>query len=252
MSENLFRFKQFSCSHGRSSIKIGVDAVLTGAWADVSECSNILDVGTGCGVIALMCAQRNPTARVLAIDIHRDSIEEAADNFRNSPWSGRLNAMQADFLSLSSKLSHKFDLIVSNPPFFSSGISTADTPRIAARHEVTLSPATLIENCRLLLSDHGRLDMITPADKGAGLAELAAENGLKLLRYCYVKGTPAKTPKRILLEFGMYGNKSTGDGGGEPMKIESPRSDNSLVLEVSPGIPSDEHRRLCHDFYLYY
>lgn len=252
MGENLFRFKQFSCSHGRSSIKIGVDAVLTGAWADVSECSNILDVGTGCGVIALMCAQRNPTARVLAIDIHTDSVEEAADNFRNSPWSGRLNAMQADFLSLSSKLSHKFDLIVSNPPFFSSGISTADTPRIAARHEVTLSPATLIENCRLLLSDHGRLDMITPADKGAGLAELAAENGLKLLRYCYVKGTPAKPPKRILLEFGICGDKRVGDRGGESLKIEPPREENSLILEISPGNPSEEHRRLCHDFYLYY
>lgn len=252
MGENLFRFKQFSCSHGRSSIKIGVDAVLTGAWADVSECSNILDVGTGCGVIALMCAQRNPTARVLAIDIHTDSVEEAADNFRNSPWSGRLNAMQADFLSLSSKLSHKFDLIVSNPPFFSSGISTADTPRIAARHEVTLSPATLIENCRLLLSDHGRLDMITPADKGAGLAELAAENGLKLLRYCYVKGTPAKPPKRILLEFGICGDKRVGDRGGDSLKIESSRAENSLVLELSPGTPSVEHRRLCHDFYLYY
>ena len=89
MSENVFRFKQFSCSHGRSAIKIGVDGVLAGAWADVSGCSDILDVGTGCGLIALMCAQRNPTARVLAIDIHRDSVEEAAGNFSNSLWSGR-------------------------------------------------------------------------------------------------------------------------------------------------------------------
>lgn len=252
MSENLFRFKQFSCSHGRSSIKIGVDAVLTGAWADVSECSDILDVGTGCGVVALMCAQRNPEANVLAIDIHSDSIEEAADNFRASPWSGRLKAMEADFLSLSSQESHRFDLIVSNPPFFSSGISTACSPRIAARHQLTLSPATLIENCRSLLSSHGRLAMITPADKGESLAELAAENGLMLLRYKYVKGTPAKTPKRILLEFGICRDESTGDRGGESLKIEPSRPENSLVLEVSPGIPSVEHRRLCHDFYLYY
>ena len=252
MGENLFRFKQFSCSHGRSSIKIGVDAVLTGAWADVSGCSSILDVGTGCGVIALMCAQRNPDAQVLAIDIHTDSLKEAAGNFRTSPWSGRLNAMQADFLALSSQLSHKFDLIVSNPPFFSSGIATADTPRIAARHEVTLSPATLIENCRSLLTDKGKLALIIPADRGASLAEHAAENGLKLLRYKYVKGTPAKPPKRILLEFGICGEKCADDGGGVSLKIESPRTENSLVLEVSPGIPSEEHRRLCHDFYLYY
>lgn len=252
MSENVFRFKQFRCSHGRSSIKIGVDAVLTGAWADVSGCARILDVGTGCGIIALMCAQRNCDAEVLAIDIHSDSIEEARDNFLNSPWSGRLEARVVDFLSLSSQVYCRFDLIVSNPPFFSSGIATADTPRIAARHEVTLSPATLIENCRSLLSDKGKLAMIVPADRGANLAEHAAEYGMRLLRYKYVKGTPAKPPKRILLEFGKCGEKCSSNRGEEPLKFEPPREENSLVLEISPGVPSEEHRSLCHDFYLYY
>ena len=246
MSENVFRFKQFTCSHGLSAIKIGVDGVLTGAWADVSGCSEILDVGTGCGLIALMCAQRNPTARVLAIDIHRDSVEEAAGNFSKSLWSGRLEAREADFLSLSVGEQRKFNLIVSNPPFFSSGISSADTPRIIARHEGILSPATLIENCRPLLADRGRLSMITTADKGAPLAELANKNGLCLLRYQYVKGTPAKPPKRILLEFGVgYDRKKS-------IRIMPPGTDNSLILEISPGIPSDGHRALCRDFYLYY
>ena len=84
------------------------------------------------------------------------------------------------------------------------------------------------------------------ADKGAPLAELANKNGLCLLRYQYVKGTPAKPPKRILLEFGVCCDIK------ESLRIMSPGTDNSLILEISPGIPSDEHRALCRDFYLYY
>ncbi len=157
-----------------SAIKIGVDGVLAGAWADVSGCSDILDVGTGCGLIALMCAQRNPTARVclpltfIAILSRRLRAISAIPLERPAR-----EAREADFLSLSVGGQRKFNLIVSNPPFFSSGISSADTPRIIARHEGILSPATLIENCRPLLADRGRLSMITTADKGAPLAELA-------------------------------------------------------------------------------
>ena len=113
MRESLFHFKKFSCHHGLGSIKIGVDAVLIGAWADVSHVVHALDVGTGCGVIALMLAQRNDTALIDAIDIDADAIGQANQNFKESPWSDRLKASLERYNDI---LLKQYDLIISHPP----------------------------------------------------------------------------------------------------------------------------------------
>ena len=112
----MFRFKQFTVCDERSAMKIGTDGVLLGAWTDIEGDSRILDVGTGTGLIALMLAQRNASAEIVGVDISHEAIEEARDNFLNSPWAKRLSVTEGDVCSFESN--EKFDHIVSNPPYF--------------------------------------------------------------------------------------------------------------------------------------
>lgn len=235
MKERLFRFKQFNVSHGRSAIPIGVDGVLVGAWADCRG-DRLLDVGTGCGVIALMLAQRNPTAMVDAIDVHRPSVEEAEENFRNSPWSGRLAVKEIPFSALSSS-GEKYDRIVSNPPFFNSGVDSCESDRMKARHQGELSPYSLLEAGSGILTEDGRIAMIVPSEMADALTDFAAGKGMTLLRECYVKDHEGSPEKRVLLEFGNQPHTETG-------------VTEHLTMFLSSGEPTDRYRRLCGQFYL--
>lgn len=240
MRKSVFRFKKFECVHGSGSMKIGVDAVLTGAWADIGNASNILDVGTGCGVIALMCAQRNSGAKIHAIDIDEASVAEARYNFEHSPWSERLSLEMVPFGEPGECGEYgtlKYDLIVSNPPYFDSGIVNPDSARLKARHQDELSPEVLIVKGCGMLSPKGRIAMIVPFGQEIHLRDVAEGIGLSLSRMCYVKGHPEAPVKRVLLEFM---DSDAVDG----LQI------SNLTLELSPGMPSDEHRLLCKDFYL--
>lgn len=243
MRNSVFRFKKFDCSHDRSSMKIGVDSVLLGAWADV-EGRTILDVGTGCGVIALMCAQRNEHAIIHAIDIDVDSVTEASENFTRSPWSERLSARLSDFSELRGCA---YDLIISNPPYFDAGVTNPGTPREKARHQNALSPAVLLSRGRSLLKTDGRIAMIVPADQVPELIGYATGNGLVLRRICHVQGHPDAPVKRVLLEFLLCPNS---DNLQQADAADYPISDESLILEYSPGLPTEAHRLLCRDFYL--
>ena len=139
--ERLFRFKRFAVSHSQSAIPVGMDGVLIGAWCSVSQALRVLDAGTGCGLIALMCAQRSAEARITAIDIHPPSVEEAVYNFTTSPWARRLEARLIPFAEFAEK---GFDLIVSNPPFFHAGVSpTLSDARLRARHSGAFGPEAL-------------------------------------------------------------------------------------------------------------
>ena len=232
MKDPVFHFKYFSCRHAISSMKIGVDGVLLGAWANVSG-SSILDVGTGCGVISLMCAQRNTTATIYAIDKDENSIKEAIINFQKSPWSERLEATLEDFMHNNL---NNLDLIISNPPFFNSGIKKPSTPREVARHQSSLSPAVILDKGSNMLNDNGRISMILPFDQSDEIRLHAESLGLKLIRANYVKDHASSKPKRSLMEFAY---------SGEPVK-----SIETLVLHSADGAPSPEYKNLCKDFYL--
>lgn len=238
MRNSAFRFKRFNCSHSKSSLKIGVDAVLLGAWADVSGCQKILDVGTGCGVIALMCAQRADTAsQIIGIDIDADSIKEAGDNFNNSPWATNLKASLENFNNIHQDI---FDLIISNPPYFNSGIDHPDSSRLIARHEGELSPATLLKKGKTLLKTTGRIAMIIPYDRLNEISDLARDTGFITRRGTIVKGNLNTAPKRVLLEFEFgFGKEDT-----------HPHDFPILTLEIEPGVPTPEYKELCADFYL--
>lgn len=243
MSRNIsqFKFKQFAVSHNRSAMKVGVDGVLIGCWTDVEGISNILDVGTGCGLIALIMAQRCPKAHVAGIEIDLDSVYEAKENVYNSPWSDRINIIQGDFRSkLFSKDLGCFDLIVSNPPFFASGVTDIITSRERARHQGSLSPSILLDASKDILTPNGRLAMIVPSEISSELEEEAKYLGYSLKRKCLVRGHTGANYKRCLLQWQLQSCLSKTD----LCTIEC------LTLESSPNRPTDEYRALCKDFYL--
>ena len=194
--EKVFRFKQFAVVNDRTAMKVGTDGVLLGAWCTVEGARHVLDVGTGCGVIALMIAQRNASAVINAIDIDHDAIEEATLNFKASPWSERLTAIEGDFNE--QQTAERYDLIVSNPPSSTNGVLPTGHARTQARHTGTLSYRQLIEGASRLLSDDGTLALITPTDAEQDIIEAATFASLPVRRLTRVIPVEDAAPKRTL------------------------------------------------------
>lgn len=228
----LFHFKQFAVEHGSSTMRVGTDAVLLGAWCRVQGVQRVLDVGTGCGVIALMVAQRCPAAVVDAIDIDAASVVEAQRNFATSPSAGRLRATYADF---NEWVGENYDLIVSNPPFFINGIQSPDAARASARHTITLDYARLIAHARHLLAPSGRLAMVAPADARSQVIEQAAFQSMDIARLCEVTSVVGKQPKRLLWEL-------------TPSRASLTRE--SIAIKEANGHYTEAYRALCRDFYI--
>lgn len=245
-----FRFKKFTVEHDRSAMKIGVDGVLLGMWANVEGTSRILDVGCGCGVIALMCAQRNTRGKILAVDIDANAAEEAKGNFSNSPWNDRLSCRCMNFNELEEY--EKYDLIVSNPPYFNSGVDSSSSARTLARHQGELSPLTLLSKGNRLLSPEGRIAMIIPAEQLNEVINHARSECLEPCRITLVKGNRRAEVKRALVEF-TKNNHSYACPDEEDDKHEVGYNcfiNNIMVLEEEPGVPTPEYRSLGKDFYL--
>lgn len=239
MKERLFRFKKFSVRHDKSAMKVGVDGVLIGAWAS-PEGNKILDVGTGCGLIALMLAQRNEKAHIDAIDIDMPSLEEARVNVVSSPWADRISIYECSFDQLDYFFTEKkYDLIVSNPPFFDSGIENPSTSREKARHQGGLSPKKLVCKGRQLLNPGGRLALICPVEMKGNLLIAGEESGLLPKRICYVKDNENSKTKRVMIEYSI----------GESYEKDLPEEEILVMLDNS-GNPTPKYRNLCKEFYL--
>lgn len=239
--------------HARSAMKVGVDGVLIGAWA-TSKGERILDVGTGCGLIALMLAQRNNQALIDGIDTDFNSIVEARENVEMSPWGDRITIKRISFGELCSKkgLYHnqseelsqsnekKYDLIISNPPFYDSGVKDPSTPRERSRHQGDLSPESLIVNSCKLLRSGGRLALIAPAEKGETLLLSALAVNMVPHRVCYVKNHSTSQEKRIMIEM-EYGSDK---------EVTTVFKEEHLVMYEMTGEPTVPYRTLCRPFYL--
>ena len=245
----IFQMKQFSVSHALSSNKVGVDGVLIGAWTTIPDtCHSVLDVGCGCGLISLMLAQRIPDAKILGIDIEPLAVKEAISNCANSPWPDRLDIQEISidtiyerYTAISDKSDvERFDLIISNPPFFNTGIDPS-TCRTLARHVGSLSPDKLIMVADKMLSDHGRLSFITVAEDFERLCDLASHNNLRLLESMYVRGNPERPAKRVMMSFIKNGNAND--------KVPA-RDPGLLTIENTPGSYTEEYKQLCAPFYL--
>lgn len=182
-------------------MKVGTDAVLLGAWASAADATKILDIGCGCGIIALMLAQRSEKAFVYAIDIDKPSVCQAAENIRNSPWPDRLKAEAASLQDFTVNTALRFDLIVSNPPFFNRSLPAPDCRRNQARHTGSLTHDELIRSASSLLLNSGRIALVLPLSEAEYCIKTAQDHDLHLHRKTLVFPKPHSAAKRVLLEF---------------------------------------------------
>lgn len=227
----MFEFKQFKVDDSNSALKVGTDGVLLGAWADVGSARRVADIGAGCGLIALMIAQRFAGAHIDAVEIDADSCGDASRNFASSPWPRRLNAVCRDALTISGR----YDAIVSNPPFFNENLRSPSERRASARHEGSLSPASLIRLASRLLSVDGTLSFIAPSARDSEIDFLLASERLYPRRRLHVVTAPGKSAVRTL---------------HEASRIDGPLENATIILRNADGFPSVDFKNLTSEFYL--
>jgi len=194
-----FRFKHFEVFHDRCAMKVGTDGVLLGAWVNPGNARRILDVGAGCGLVALILAQRS-LAIVDGVEYDKEAAMQASENASNSPWGSRVKIFEGDFKEYSNGF---YDLIVSNPPFFRQSLRAPAPKRNQARHTDTLTYEILIEQSAKMLTPEGRLSVILPADSSEDFEDLCWQNRLYLSKRCQVISVEGLAPKRVLLEFSL-------------------------------------------------
>lgn len=195
-----FQFKRFYVEHERSSMRVGTDAVLLGVAARVEKAEHVLDVGTGCGVITLVMAQKT-AARITAIDIDRQSVGEAEKNFAASPWAQRLKAVHNALQSHLKGLRSRYDVIVSNPPFFQDSLRAPDKVRSQARHNDALSYEELAGESSRLLTTRGALWVILPINESRKFEKIAGNYGLFLKYELLIHPKPGREPNRRITGF---------------------------------------------------
>jgi len=216
-------------------MKVGIDGVLLGVWAPVENVSRVLDIGTGTGLIALMIAQRSP-ALIDAIDIDADAVGQATENSMNSPWESRIHTQHISLQDLAETTEERYDLIVSNPPYFNNSTKAPAENRTTARHTDSLTHEELIGNAMRLLKPTGRICIILPVNEGLRCVDFALTKGLSCSRLVKVYPKPNADVKRLLLEFSL---------------TQKQRDDSELVIESDIRHQySTEFTGLAKDYYL--
>lgn len=196
-----FRLQQFTVRQAHTAMKVGTDAILLGAWVaslDLSPVRRILDVGTGTGILALMLAQRYPSATVLGVDIEAGALIDACHNVASSPFAHQISVLEQSFLSLDT--STRYDLIISNPPYYhTSGISSPTRSRWLARQEEAqgLGLYSLISRASSLVEPHGCLCLVFPHDRLDDVRLYATQSLLYIEHLCLVYSMP-EVPIRYL------------------------------------------------------
>jgi tRNA1Val (adenine37-N6)-methyltransferase len=215
-------------------MKVGTDAVLLGAWANVQGVNNILEVGAGSGVISLMLAQRTPAhTKIEAIEIDKEDAEQAKENVIRSPWSEKIKIHHQFFQSFQSAT--KFDLIVSNPPYFINSQLPPSGKRSQARHTGSLSYQELITKALTLLTPTGRLAVVLPFEEGKLFQSLANENNLYMASQLAFYSRQGKPQERWLFEFALESTAIT---------------IKNLILHAEGEDWSDDYKMQMKDFYL--
>ena len=231
-----FTFKQFQVNQDRCAMKIGTDGVLLGAWTPlINNPFNILDIGAGTGILSLMLAQRSNAEQIDAIEIDEDAYEQCVENFEASPWGDKLFCFHAGLDEFVDEPEDEYDLIISNPPFYTDDYKSDNTSRDLARFEDALPFEELIEAAALLLSDNGIFSVIIPFKEEERFVSLCKELDLFPLKITRVKGTPTTEIKRSLLAF---------------CKMEQTPLIDELVIEISRHNYTPEYIELTKEFYL--
>ncbi|UJH68641.1 tRNA1(Val) (adenine(37)-N6)-methyltransferase [Allomuricauda sp. SCSIO 65647] len=231
-----FRFKEFTVHQDRCAMKVGTDGVLLGAWTSLeNEPDTILDVGTGTGLIALQLAQRSSAKTIDAVELDELAFEQCVENFESSPWADRLFCYHASFKEFVEEMDEAYDLIVSNPPFYSEEVSSRSKSRDSARQNRSLPFNDLIHGVSKLLSPTGSFATIVPHKEETRLIGLAVENHLFVHSITRVKATANTEVKRSLLQFS---------------RVEAKTMIDELTLETDSHRYTEEYISLTKDFYL--
>jgi tRNA1Val (adenine37-N6)-methyltransferase len=234
---SIFQFKQFSVNQDQTAMKIGTDGVLLGAWTPIdNNPKSVLDLGTGTGIIALMLAQRCDAEQIDALEIDENAYEQAVENFEGSTWGDRLFCFHAGLDEFIDDPEDEYDLIVSNPPFFSEDYRSANEQRDLARFQEAMPFEELVEAADLLLSENGIFSVIIPFNEEDRFIELCAEVELFPIKVTRVKGTQNTKIVRSLLAFKRY--------------ELSVLTADELVIEISRHEYTPEYISLTKDFYL--
>ena len=231
-----FTFKHFSVNQDRCAMKIGTDGVLLGAWTPlINNPFNVLDIGAGTGILSLMLAQRSNAEQIDAIEIDENAYEQCVENFEASPWGDKLFCFHAGLDEFVDEPEDEYDLIISNPPFYTDDYKSDNASRDLARFEDALPFEELIEAAALLLSDNGIFSVIIPFKEEERFISLCKELDLFPLKMTRVKGTPTSEIKRSLLAF---------------CRMEQTPLIDELVIEISRHNYTPEYIKLTKEFYL--
>ena len=236
-----FTFKQFQVNQDRCAMKIGTDGVLLGAWTPlINNPFNVLDIGAGTGILSLMLAQRSNAAPnnvgiIDAIEIDEDAYEQCVENFEASPWGDKLFCFHAGLDEFVDEPEDEYDLIISNPPFYTDDYKSDNSSRDLARFEDALPFEELIEAAALLLSDNGIFSVIIPYKEEERFVAMCKILDLFPLKITRVKGTPTSEIKRSLLAF---------------CRMEQTPLIDELIIEIARHNYTPEYIELTKEFYL--
>ncbi|MDI1316281.1 methyltransferase [Flavobacterium sp.] len=233
----MFQFKQFSVNQDQCAMKIGTDGVLLGAWCPIDNHPfSVLDIGAGTGILALMLAQRTNADQIDAVEIDENAYEQCVDNFEISPWSDRLFCFHAGLDEFMEEPEDEYDIIISNPPFYTEDYKTENEQRDLARFADAMPFEDLVEAADLLLSENGIFAVIIPFKEEERFIDLCAEAELFLVKVTRVKGSHKTPIVRSLLAFKRY--------------ELSVLTADELVIEINRHEYTDDYINLTKDFYL--
>ena len=231
-----FQFKQFSVAQDRCAMKVGTDAVLLGAWSALDHMPNtILDIGSGTGILALIMAQRSTAELIDALEIDADAYEQCVHNFETSDWGDRLFCYHASLDEFVDEIEDTYDLIISNPPFYTDHFKSRNEARNKARFEDALPFEELLTSASKLLSVTGQLNVIIPFSEEINFISLAKNVDLYPIRILRVRGLEESPVKRSLISFTFQENK-----------IEV----SELTIEITRHHYTHDYINLTKDFYL--
>jgi tRNA1Val (adenine37-N6)-methyltransferase len=235
MANNYFSFKEFTIYHDKCAFKVGTDGVLLGACADLSGTNQILDIGTGTGLIAIMAAQRSK-AVITAIEPDKSSYLQACENAAACKWNDRIVIKNETLQTFQASISNKFDCIVSNPPYFRNSLVSPDPKRTASRHNYSLTSDELLKGVRELLEVNGSFQVILPYAEGTMFIAEASAYGLFCSRIIKIKPVPSGLIIRMIMKF-------------ERKKI--PVNESFLTIETGTRHAyTEEYKKITGDFYL--
>jgi len=236
MSNKPFQFKEFTIHQDKTAMKVGTDGVLLGAWVDLyNNYKSALDIGTGTGLIALQIAQRSEIETIDAIEREPNAYEQAVDNFENSNWGNRLFCYHTSLQKFVIEIDEKYDLIISNPPFYNDTFKPVELNRSIARHTKTLSFTELLSATAKLLNPNGSCGFIIPFHEEENFLGLAQKLNLYPNRILRVKGNINTSCKRVLLQLSF---------------TESKPNIDELSIETERHIYTQDYKILVKDFYL--